>query len=546
MKGSEWLVRQLQAWGVPFLAVLCGNGLDPLLEAADRLGLRIVDTRNEQAASYMADAYARLTGKLGVCAVSSGVAHANAMAGVVNAHFDGAPLLLISGASDARTLDRGGFQDLDQAALAGPVCKYSRLVTRAERIPHALRKAAAAATSGRPGPVHLTITLDALGGEIGDGPPTASRTLAAAPSQAVPGDDLVSEAIGLLAQARRPLIVAGTGLFYAGAGQALEAFTRLTRIPIVTPIWDRGVVDNTNETFLGVVGAASGEPELLTEADVILLSGARVDYRLRYLDTPPWAKDVRLIRVSGDPRELAQGADPHLAVLADPHLALHSLTQAWRKAGYGDHGKWLGQAQERQAAFYAPWATTPDAPPLLGWHVVEALRPLLDDDTVFLIDGGNIGQWAHMLLCADRYPAHWLTCGASAVVGWGLPGAMAARLAFPDRPVLLLSGDGALGFALAEFESAARQNLGFVTVVADDRAWGIVVSGQKSAYDRTLASELGSVDYAQVAIGLGAHGLRVETAQALRQAVADALQSKCPTLIQVPVARGGPTDWARD
>jgi acetolactate synthase-1/2/3 large subunit len=180
---------------------------------------------------------------------------------------------------------------------------------------------------------------------------------------------------------------------------------------------------------------------------------------------------------------------------------------------------------------------------MTGQHLVEALRPVLTDDMIFLIDGGNIGQWAHVLLW-DRYPGHWLTCGASGVVGWGLPGAIAAKLLHPDRPVLLLSGDGAIGFTIAELEIAVRHQVPIVVVVADDQAWGIVASGQKRSLGEPIASLLGPVDYAKVAQGFGARGVVVEKPQELTAAARQALASGRPTVIEVPLALLGPTDVA--
>ena len=304
MNGADLLVRELVARGVPFISVLCGNGLDPLLVSASVAGLRVVDTRNEQAASYIADAYARLTGRVGVCAVSSGIAHVNALAGVLNAWYDGAPMLLITGASASTTLGRGGFQDLDQVALARPICKPAELVSRPERIPLAVQEAFAAATSGRPGPVHLTIPVDVLAAEVTDGQPESSLSIRVAASDRACGDaDRVRQAAVMLSAAQRPLIVAGSGAFYARAGAALRQFAKVSRIPVVTPIWDRGVVDFPMEEFLGVIGAASGEPRLLEDVDVLVMAGARVDYRVRYGDSPPLAEDIRLIRVDVDATE---------------------------------------------------------------------------------------------------------------------------------------------------------------------------------------------------------------------------------------------------
>jgi len=545
MTGADLLVQELQARGVPFVAVLCGNGLDPLLIAAAQAGLRLVDTRNEQAASYIADAYARLTGRVGVCAVSSGVAHVNALAGVLNAYYDGAPLLLITGASSSATLGRGGFQDLDQVALARPICKRAELVTRPERIPQAVHEAFAAATSGRPGPVHLTIPVDVLSAEMDDlqlKSPFSTRGEAI--TRAAGDADLVRDAAKMLAEAQRSIIVAGSGIFYARGGQALEQFVRLARIPVVTPIWDRGVVDRPIDEFLGVIGAASGEPRLLTEADVILLAGTRVDYRVSYLDSPPLAKAVRILRVDVDPAELYQGVEPDLAILADCRTAFQQLTEAWQSGGYAGHEEWLAGARQHHQQFYSRWAgpSQARAGTMTGAHIVEALRRVITEEVLFLIDGGNIGQWAHMTLCCDRYPDDWLTCGASGVVGWGVPGAMAARLTFPDRPVLLLSGDGAIGFGIAEFASASRQDVPFVAVVADDQAWGIVASGQRKFRGCTVASELGAVDYAQVAEGFGAQGIRVERPEEIARAVGDGFESGQPTLIHIPIVGGGPAD----
>jgi len=545
--GADLLVRELQARGVPFISVLCGNGLDPLLAAAARVGLRLVDTRNEQAASYIADAYARFSRRVGVCAVSSGVAHVNALAGVLNAHFDGAPMLLITGASPSTNLGRGAFQDLDQVSLAEPICKYAELVTRPERIPQAVHEAFAAATSGRPGPVHLTIPVDVLGAEPGRRVKSPFSARGEATMQAAGDASQIAEAARLLAESRRPIIVAGSGVFYADGGRALQDFAELARIPLVTPIWDRGVTDRQSDVFLGVIGAATGEPQLLTQADAIVLVGTRIDYRVRFLDSPPLSPDIRSIRIDVDSAELYQGIEPDVPILADPRTALVQLRDAWSRGGYAGHDEWLSAARREHHRFYAHWAA-PSAlksDAMTGAHIAEALRSVITDDTIFLVDGGSIGQWAHMTLCRERYPAHWLTCGASGVVGWGMPGAMAARLAFPKRPVILLTGDGALGFGIAEFESAARQNLPFVVVLADDRAWGIVVSGQLASFGSPVASELSAIDYAQVAEGFGARGIRVARPDEISLAIREGIDSGKPTLIHVPIIRRGPEEMLK-
>ncbi|MFH1920789.1 MAG: thiamine pyrophosphate-binding protein [Planctomycetota bacterium] len=555
MTGADLLVRQLKAHGVPFVSTLCGNGLDPFFVACKRHGLPLVDVRNEQAAGYMADVVGRLTRRVGVCSASSGVAHVNALTGLTNAHFDGSPVLLLTGESASHTAGMGNFQDLDHVALARPVCKRVQRVDRPERIALAVHEAVAAAESGRPGPVQLCIPGDVLRAPVdeadakrwlaeAEGPQAAGGASAAATAatpRSAADSDLVREAVDVLARAQRPLLVAGSGVFYAGGEESLRRLAAAVGAPVVTPIWDRGSVSRPMPEFLGVIGAASGGPKLLADSDAIVLAGARVDYRVGYMKPPAVSASAQVVRIDRDPGELNQGVSPDVGLLGDPAVVLAQLCDEWRRRNLAARTDWLGEAQKRNARYRARWAESPATPPMTGQHLVEALRPVLTEDLIFCIDGGNIGQWAHVLLW-DRYPGHWLTCGASGVVGWGLPGAIAAKRLHPERPVLLLSGDGAIGFTIAELEIAVRHRLPIVVVVADDQAWGIVASGQKRSLGEPIASLLGPVDYAKVAQGFGARGVTVQKPQDLTAAVRQALAAGEPTLIEVPLALLGPTD----
>lgn len=546
MTGADILVKSLRDRGVENVSTLCGNGLNPFYLACSQAGIRVVDTRNEQAAAYMADAYARLTGRMGVCAVSSGVGHTNALVGVVNAHFDGAPLLLITGASPGYGTGLGVFQELDHLGMIRPLCKYAQVVDRPERIPFYVHEAMINATSGRPGPVHLTVPIDILEAEVDPSIVLFTRkgTDRVSP-QGSSDPDTLREAARWIADAEHPVIVAGSGVFYANGEEALECVAEQMAIPVLVPIWDRGVVPRPARHFLGVVGAASGGPRVLPDADLVLLIGVHVDYRIGHGFPPTVREDARIVRIDADAGELHQGLEPDLALLGNLRSILTGLLEELRCMDAAPHRAWLNEARTRDRAFRARWVESPapSTPPMLGRHVVDALRPFVQGDTLFLVDGGNIGQWAHMALC-DRYPGHWLTCGASAVVGWGLPGAMGAKVAYPDRPVLLLSGDGAIGFTIAEFESATRQGLPFVVVLADDRAWGIVVSGQDARYgdEGVLSSQLSAVRYDQVAEGLGAIGVRVERPEEIGPAVERGLTADRPTLIHVPIGVLGPAD----
>lgn len=542
MTGAQALIEQLKRRGVPFLSMLCGNGTEAIIDAAAAADLPLIDTRNEQAASYLADSYARLTRRVGVCVVSSGIAHVNAMAGLLNAHYDGAPLLLITGANESNTLGRGGFQDIDHVAMCESFCKYAEQVDRPERIPQAVAECFHAATTGRPGPTHLTIPRDVLRGEIPDGhpmPPLGTRGKVEQSAAVAPGD--LQRAAELLAEASRPVIVAGSGCFYADAGAELLALARAAGAPIVTPIWDRGVINEPSGHFMGVVGAASGEPPLLEEADLLIIAGADVDYRLRYMDRPPLREDLKVIRIDTDAGRLYRAIAPDVALLADPKSALAAIAEACEGGG---HEQWLDEAREMHAGFYATWDERPEAPEgaMVGWDIARAVAQVIDEDTMLGVDGGNIGQWIHMTLCRNSYPEAFFTCGASGVIGYGVPGAMAAKLAFPDRRVLLVIGDGSLGFCIPEFQTAVRHGLPFVAVVADDEAWGIVVSGQRQRGAACVASELGQCGWAETAMGFGARGVRVTQAQDIAPAIEAGFASGQPTLVEVPLAVMGPSD----
>lgn len=542
MNGAELFVQELQKQGVTHVATLCGHGLNPFDKACQEAGLRLIDVRNEQAAGYIADATGRLTRRVGVCAVSSGVAHANAMTGVVNAYFDGAPMLLVSGSGSTETMGLGHFQDLDQVALAAPVCKYARLVDRPERIPQLIHEAFAAALAGRPGPVHLTLPLDV---QLAEAHPDRAFRVIAPPGRdtlAAQGDpERIAAVAGLLARSERPLLIAGSGLFYAEGEDALRTFAEELAMPVVTPIWDRGSIPLPIEPFMGVIGAATGGPNLLADADLILMAGAACDYRVGFLQPPAIRNDAQIVRIDIDPARLLQGAGAHHCLLGDPRFVLIQLIEAARQKTVRPYTDWLQEARSRRDSFRQGVLSARERSPkgLHALDIVEAVRALLTDETILIIDGGNIGQWVHQALC-DRYPGHWLTCGASGVIGYGIPAAMAARAIHPDRPIILVSGDGSLTFSVAELETAARQKLPFVIIVADDQAWGITLTGQMKELGRGITSELGPIRFDLMAEAFGARGAVVRSAEGIIPAIREGLAADRPTLIHIPIVRSNP------
>ena len=249
-----------------------------------------------------------------------------------------------------------------------------------------------------------------------------------------------------------------------------------------------------------------------------------------------------MIQIDADASRLGRQRPADLEILADPGIVLAQLEETCIAREIGGFEDWLTEVKKRRDEFRRNIAVgaQQSEEKLHALDIIAALEKTLTPETVLVVDGGNIGQWFHQTLGRERYPGHWLTCGASGVVGFGIPGAMAARVGFPRRPVVLLSGDGSATFTLSELECAARQGLPFVMIVADDESWGIVEVGQVPRYGEPLNSHLGAIDFAQVARGLGALGARAETREELEQMLQRALGENAPVLIQVPITGGLP------
>jgi acetolactate synthase-1/2/3 large subunit len=544
MNGASWLVRTLRQRGVERVFVLCGNGLDPFLDACLEEGLAVLDTRNEQAASYMADTWGRMTGTLGVAAVSSGPGHTNALTGLANAWWDGGPMLLISGCSALPTRGLDHFQELDQVGMVEPVTKYAALVRSVDALQHELEAALSAAMTARPGPVHLTVPVNVLSAQLDEGQLVRQDDAPLRVRLPGPGDpDLVCEAAAALAAAERPMIVVGSGAYYADAWEPLAQLASATDIPILSHIWDRGCIERAIPQYVGVTNdELNGAMSMLPEADLLLVVGARVDYRIGHGRPPAVSRDAQIIRVDADPDEVTRVRVPDIGIVGNPRAVLQGLVEELQRLGAQPRSAWLAQVCAARNRLLGEWdgLCLEDCCPVPGIRICREIQPFLQRDVTFLLDGGNIGRWAHMTLF-DRHPAHWFTCGASGVVGWGLPGAVAAKLARPDHPVLLLSGDGAAGFTVTEIETALRFRTPYVAVIAHDGAWGIVADGQPEG--RRVASQFGEIRFDRVAEALGARGVLIDDPRQLGPAIEAGLEADTVTIIHVPTQQAGIGCW---
>lgn len=516
-RGAELLVRALQRAGVRCVFSLSGNHVMSVYDALIGSGIRLVHTRHEAAAVHMADAWGRLGGEPGVALVTGGPGHANALSALYTARMADSPLLLLSGHAPAAQAGWGAFQELAQADMAAPVCKAAWTCAGAHAVAPDLARAWQLARSGRPGPVHLSLPVDALEGRAEASTlPTADAFAALPQGLAAPA---AAALVDWLRAAERPLVLCGPQVLAAGGRDASQALQAATGVPVIGMESPRGVADPA-------LGALA---QVLARTDAVLLLGKRLDFTLRF-GGAPLGDAVRWAQVDAEAAEIdrsrrALGARLERHALADVGAACTAL--AAKASGTPRHDDWCAEVHEALAWRPPGWGQARSATPG-RLHPLQALAPLqavLDShaDAVLVCDGGEFGQWAQAALTA---PSRVLN-GVAGSIGSALPFALAARcLRPPEAPVVAVSGDGSIGFHLAEFDTGVRHQLPALVLVGNDARWNAEVQIQLKDYgsDRLFGCELAPTRYDLAAAGLGAHGERVDDADALPGAVQRALR----------------------
>jgi acetolactate synthase-1/2/3 large subunit len=514
--GATRLVDALVTAGVRRLFTLSGNQILSVYDAVIGRGVQLVHTRHEAAAVHMADAWGRLTGEPGVALVTAGPGHLNAISALYGARMAESPVVLLSGASPRGQRGRGAFQEVDQVAVARPVVKAAWSLDDPACVAADVTRALALATSGRPGPVHLSLPNDVLEAAVPDpAPPSPSLP------KAVPLSERDALAlVGLLADAKRPLILTGPALGRAPRRAAVERLAQVTGAPALTIESPRGV----NDPWLRDAGARLGE------ADLVLLLGKPLDFSLRFGRT--LARDCRVVALG---HEVATaGERVTLALTADPaasaaRLAAVAATRAWPRTG------WPGEVESARRLVPAAWeaARRSSRTPIHPLRVCAALAPHVEAGAVLVADGGEFGQWVQ----AGLEPRERLINGLSGSIGSALPMAVAAKLACPERPVLAAMGDGTFGFHAFELDTALRCGAPIVVVIGNDARWNAEYTLQRRHYgaDRTVGCDLLPTGYERVAEGLGAHGELVERAGELEPALGRALAAGRPACVNVMI-----------
>jgi acetolactate synthase-1/2/3 large subunit len=525
LRGADALVQALKAAGVSRIFTLSGNHIMEVFDALVGSGIELVHTRHEAAAVHMADAYARVTGRIGVALVTGGQGHANAVAALPTALAGEVPVLLLSGHAPLAELGNGAFQELPQAAMAAPVAKAAWTAQSAAGLGADVARAIATALSGRPGPVHLSLPTDVLEARIAEvAPLMASAFAAAAMPLSAATARIVAEAIGA---AGRPLLLAPPALCTPAGMAAIAALEAACGLPVMAMNSPRGLADPSLGAFT----------ELLPEADLVVLLGKQVDFTTRF-GRP--AAGARFIALEPDGALIGRaqrllGERLLLGAVADPMASVAALAAVLRPVAKQEG--WAARVAEVLAWRPAGWAALAGAPegPIHPATLCHAINVALDAqrDATFVCDGGEVGQWGQSMIRAPRR----LTNGVAGAIGVGIPFAIGARAAVA-APTLALMGDGSFGFHMAELDTAARHGLPFVCVVGNDSRWNAEHQIQLRDYgaNRAHGCELApGTRYDLVGTALGGHGEMVERAAELAPALARAFAAGKPAVVNVVI-----------
>lgn len=541
MTGAEAMVRMLEAHGVKHMFGLCGDTTLPFYDAMARLdhGIKHILTRDERHAGYMADAYARVTGRPGVCEGPSGGGATYILPGVVEANESSVPIMAIT--TDVSTTARGRYPltELDQVAMFRPLTKWNTSLDDASRLPAMMRTAFRAMTTGRPGAVHLALPFDTQKGAVEDAEIWADpghRTYPAEPS----GPDMaaVKEAAKILASAKSAVAVCGGGPVIAGATEALGRLAALLDLPIATSVSGQGAIAETDPNAVGVVGSNGGVPSaraVTDEADVILFIGCRAGS----VTTERWrspAQDKTIIHIDSDPMVIGANYNTAVSIVSDARLALEALNM--EVEAIADRTMQNGKARaasawEGKLKNFLPLATTAERP-IRPERVIADLMDLLDVDATIVADPGTPCPYFSAHYRWPQAGRHFITNRAHGALGYSLAAAMGAYVGRPSSQTLAVMGDGSFNFCCGEFETIVREKMPIKSIVFSNSVFGWIKAGQDSGFGKRFYNvDFSRTNHAAVASAFGVKSWTVEDPAEFKSVMKQALEHDGPTLVDV-------------
>ena len=534
--GNDLVVKSLKDEGVDTVFYLTGG---PMVDVASRcieIGFRSVDVRHEQAAAMAAHSYSRVLGKPGVCFAASGPGATNLITGVGNAFLDAVPVVALGGASALSQAGMGAFQEMDQIGMFKPITKWSERVMDVRRVPEIINKAFRVATSGQPGPVYIDLPGDVLYREVDENQVSFPKMPHSVPR--VSGDpDLVKKAIALLKDAKRPVIVTGTGILWSRAMEELKQFVELSGIPFYTTPQGRGVIEEDHKlSFLGARNQA------WKEADVALFIGTRLNFIVGFGLPPRFAEDVKVIQVDISDEEIGRNRPVDVGIIGDAKMVLQQLVKEGRDTFHGRKElAWVDtlRGYEKRATEKSQALLNTDQTPIHPLRLCKEVRDFMDRDAIIVVDGHEILNFARQSIPTNA-PGHRVNAGPNGCMGVAVPFGLGAKVAKPNTQVIVLSGDGSFGMNGMEIDTMIRHNIPAIIVISNNGGWagaGVMTAGRDLGYSR----------YDKMAEVFGAHGEFVERAQDIRPALERAVKSGKPAVVNVvtdPSARSSTVSFA--
>lgn len=539
MTGAEAMVKMLEAYGVKHIFGLCGDTTLPFYDALFRLdhGITHILTRDERHAGYMADAYARVTGRPGICEGPSGGGATYILPGVVEANESSIPILAIT--SDVSTASRGRYPltELDQPGLFKPLTKWNGSLDDAARLPAMVRQAFREMTTGRPGATHLAFPFDTQKDAVSpddiwaDSRHTQFPALPSAPDPAA-----IAAAAETLASARRAIAVCGGGVVIADAMEPLMRLARAIDMPVATTVSGQGSIAETDPLAVGVVGSNGGVPStraVVEEADVILFVGCRAGS----VTTERWrhpGPGARIIHIDSDPAVIGANYQTEVAIAADARLALAALADAVEANGVGSDGKRrAAEAWRIKLAEFEPLAASDEAP-IKPERVIATLQRVADEDTVICADPGTPCPYFSGHYRWPREGRHFITNRAHGALGFAMGAAIGAHYGRPSVKTVAVMGDGSFGMSVGELETVVRYRLPITFIVMSNSVYGWIKAGQRSGFGARFHNvDFTRTDHAAVASAYGIKSYRVEDPAKLESTLAAALSSAEPTLVDI-------------
>lgn len=552
--GGELITKMLVREGVDTVFGIIDGTYVQLIAALKKHGIRLVTPRHETSAAHMAGAYARLTGKLGVCIASNGPGVANILPGLVTENGEGNRVLVITSWRRRGIInpDRGGaFQYFDQVAAIKPIAKWSGSAEVFGRIPEIMRRAFRISHQGRPGVVHVTVPEDVINspGDEAIAPLTSPKNYRSTEPVHASGEQ-VRRAADMLEKANMPMIQAGSGVLHAGASAELAVLAEYLQAPVTTSWGGRSSIDERRAVSIPLMHTEMVD-KIRNESDVVLALGTRFGETEWWGKAPYWARPDRqdVIHVDCDGEILGLNRPVQLGILADVKAFLSDLIVEL-------HGRKLDRSgssqQARVEAYHKAKTENGEAAimfmsavdvPLHTFQIPVICQEFFDDDAIVVIDGGNTAVWGSSFHQIRTPGAHLMTYKFG-MLGAGVGQALGARIACPDRQVYVIIGDGAMGFHMQEIETAVRNELPIIFLVVADKQWGMVKFSQGMALNpegmmagrilpagETINTDLGETAFDKLAQSMGAHGERVDRADDLKPALERALKSgKCAVI----------------